>query len=139
MIDLTMLVANELARIFPEAVIYTENQSSGFDVPSFYISRAGNTTVVPRLFKTQERTYSYQIVYFADPKRPNTDLEERQEILSDNFINLADQATVKNRDFHLNTNEQTLVFTFDVMLRMMKPDLDPKQERLDINAGTKEE
>lgn len=138
MIDLTELVAEELARIFPDITKYTENQTGGFDVPSFYISRAGKTLVNPKLFNVQERAYPYQIVYFADPERPNADMEEKQEILSDNFINLADQATVRNREFNQDTDQQTLVFNFNVLLRMMPAKPAVMEGDAVVNGGIKD-
>lgn len=120
MIDLTQLVVDELARIFPDTTIYTENQSGGFEEPSFYVSRVPTTLVKPVLFDIQERTYSYQIVYFANPDQPNKDMERVQDLLSDNFVTLTDQTTVKNREFRPDTNEHTVIFMFDVWLRMHK-------------------
>ena len=35
--DIIQRIVDKLAEIFPETTIYTENQTSGFDVPSFYI------------------------------------------------------------------------------------------------------
>lgn len=118
--NLTQLIVDELARIFPDATIYTENQSSGFKEPSFYVSRVPVTQVKPALFDIQERTYSYQIVYFANPEKPNADMERVQDLLSDNFLTLGDQATVKNREFKPDTVEHTVIFMFDVWLRMYR-------------------
>lgn len=133
--DLTQLVVDELARIFPDATIYTENQSSGFKEPSFYVSRIPVTQVKPALFNIQERTYSYQIVYFANPTQPNQDIERVQDLLSDNFLTLGDQATVKNREFKPDTVENTVIFMFDVWLRMRKPDPETMNGGVKVNDG----
>ena len=137
--ELTQLVVDELARIFPDAIIYTENQSSGFKEPSFYVSRIPTTQIKPALFDVQERTYSYQIVYFASSDQPNADIEQVQDLLSDNFLTLSDQATVRNRDFKPDSNERTLDLQFDVLLRMYKVDDTPMQRRLNVNGGIKED
>lgn len=137
--NLTELVVDELTRIFPDAPIYIENQSQGFKEPSFYVSRVPATQIKPALFDVQERTYSYQIVYFANPNQPNADMERVQDLLSDNFTSLSDQATIKNREFKPDTNEHTVIFMFDVWLRMYKVDNTPIQRSLDINDGIKED
>lgn len=135
--DLTQLVVDELARIFPSAIIYTENQADGFEEPSFYVSRAGLTIVEPRLFGTQERTYSYQIVYFAGDQQANKNIETTQELLSDNFINLADQAAAIDKEFHPDLNERTLIFNFNVKLRMIPEAVEPMEGDVKINGGIK--
>lgn len=132
--NLTELVVDELARIFPDVTIYTEKQSSGFKEPSFYVSRIPTTQIKPALFDIQERTYSYQIVYFASPDQPNADMERVQDLLSDNFTTLADQATVKNREFKPDTVEHTVIFMFDVWFRMMKPKSEMMKGDIKVNG-----
>lgn len=136
--NLTDLVVDELARIFPDATIYTENQTSGFKEPSFYVSRIPITQIKSALFDIQERTYSYQIVYFANPDQPNADIERVQDLLSDNFLTLSDQATVKNREFKPDTVEHTVIFMFDVWLRMMKPESEMMKGDININGRIEE-
>lgn len=136
--DLTQLVVDELARIFPDATIYTENQTKGFQEPSFYVSRVPITQVSPALFDIQERTYSYQVVYFANPDQPNQDMEHVQDLLSDNFITLTDQATVINREFKPDKVEHTVIFMFDIFLRMHRVNTTKKFDRkVKVNVNGK--
>lgn len=132
-------IAYELACISPNTTIYTENQPNGFDEPCFFIGRAGNTTQKPELFDYETRTISYQIVYFPPEDNANEALEQMETLLMDNLNILPDFAYLRNREFNIDTNEQTLTCEFDLVLRMYKPDLSPKQRSLDINANTKED
>lgn len=128
-------IAEELARILPDTTIYTENQTNGFEEPCFFISRAGNTSIKPELFDYEIRNIPYQVIYFAE----TTDqLYEMESLLMDNFSVLLDFAYLRNREFHVDTNEHTLTCEFDLILRMYKPDHSPKQRSLEINANTKE-
>lgn len=131
-------IADELARISPNTTIYTENQSNGFDEPCFFISRAGKTAQKPELFDYETRTIPYQIVYFPPEENANEALDQMENILMDNLSVLPDFAYLRNREFNIDTNEHTLTYEFDLVLRMYKPDLSPKQRSLDINANTKE-
>ena len=130
-------IADELARISPETTIYTENQPSGFDEPCFFIGRAGNTTLKPELFDYEVRKMPFQVVYFPPEENANESLDEMEALLMDNLTVLPDFAYLRNREFSVDTNEHTLTYDFDLVLRMYKPDLSPKQRSLDLNARTK--
>lgn len=130
-------IANELARISPETTIYTENQPSGFDEPCFFIGRAGNTTLKPELFDYEVRKMPFQVVYFPPEENANEALDEMETLLMDNLTVLPDFAYLRNREFSIDTNEHTLTYDFDLVLRMHKPDLSLKQRSLDLNARTK--
>lgn len=131
-------IADELARISPNTTIYTENQPNGFDEPCFFIGRAGNTSQKPELFDYEVRKIPYQVVYFPPEKNANEALNEMETLLMDNLTMLPDFAYLRNREFSIDTNEHTLTCEFDLVLRMYKPDLSPKQRSLDLNANTKE-
>ena len=133
--DIIQRIVDKLAEIFPETTIYTENQTSGFDVPSFYIIKT-LTQSKNRFFDIQDRTVSYQIVYFANPEAPNADLNRVEELLLDNFTRLDEYSTVRNRDINTDPKEETLTMQFDLLLNMYK--VDPMQRSLDINGGIKE-
>lgn len=135
--DIIQRIADKLAEIFPETTIYTENQTSGFDVPSFYIVKT-LTQSKNRFFDIQDRTVSYQIVYFANPEAPNADLNRVEELLLDNFTRLDKYSTVRNRDINTDPKEETLTMQFDLLLNMYKVDQTPMQRSLDINGGIKE-
>ena len=130
-------IANELARISPETTIYTENQPNGFDEPCFFIGRAGNATLKPELFDYETRKIPFQIVYFPSEENANEALDEMETLLMDNLTVLPDFAYLRNREFSVDTNEHTLTYDFDLVLRMYKPDLSLKQRSLDLNARTK--
>lgn len=129
-------IADELARISPETTIYTENQPNGFDEPCFFIGRAGNTTLKPELFDYEVRKLPYQVVYFPPEENANEALDEMEALLMDNLTVLTDFAYLRNREFSVDTNEHTLTYDFDLVLRMYKPDLSLKQRSLDLNART---
>lgn len=131
-------IADELARISPNTTIYTENQPNGFDEPCFFIGRAGNTTLKPELFDYEVRKLPYQVVYFPPEENANEALDEMETLLMDNLTVLPDFAYLRNREFSIDTNEHTLTCEFDLVLRMYKPDLSPKQRSLTIDAKTKE-
>ena len=130
-------IADELARISPNTTIYTENQPNGFDEPCFFIGRAGNTTLKPELFDYEVRKMSFQVVYFPPEENANEALDEMEALLMDNLTVLPDFAYLRNREFSVDTNEHTLTYDFDLVLRMYKPDLLLKQRSLDLNARTK--
>lgn len=130
-------IADELARISPNTTIYTENQPNGFDEPCFFIGRAGNTTLKPELFDYEVRKMPFQVVYFPPEENANEALDEMEALLMDNLTVLPDFAYLRNREFSVDTNEHTLTYDFDLVLRMYKPDLSPKQRSLDLNARTK--
>ena len=129
-------IADELARISPNATIYTENQPNGFDEPCFFIGRAGNTTLKPELFDYEVRKMPFQVVYFPQEENANESLDEMEALLMDNLTVLSDFAYLRNREFNIDTNEHTLTCEFDLVLRMYKPDFSPKQRSLDLNART---
>ena len=130
-------IADELARISPNTTIYTENQPNGFEEPCFFIGRAGNATLKPELFDYEVRKMSFQVVYFPPEENANEALDEMEALLMDNLTVLPDFAYLRNREFSVDTNEHTLTYDFDLVLRMYKPDLSPKQRSLDLNARTK--
>ena len=130
-------IADELARISPNTTIYTENQPNAFDEPCFFIGRAGNTTLKPELFDYEVRKMPFQVVYFPPEENANEALDEMEALLMDNLTVLPDFAYLRNREFSVDTNEHTLTYDFDLVLRMYKPDLSLKQRSLDLNARTK--
>ena len=110
-------IAKRISEIFPDVTIYSEKQKSGFQVPSFYISKI-MTVTKSRFFDIQDRSLSYSITYFANPDRPNADMEEVEQKLLNNFTRLDDYATVRNRETTINQDDETLVMSFDLRLEM---------------------
>lgn len=131
-------IAKRISEIFPDAIIYSERQKSGFEVPSFYISKI-MTITKSRFFDIQDRRLSYSITYFANPDRPNADIEEAEQKLLNNFTRLDDYATVRNRETTVNQDDETLVMSFDLRLEMYPVEDGRKLERIEFNGGSQED
>ena len=127
-------IAKRISEIFPDVTIYSEKQKSGFQVPSFYISKI-MTVTKSRFFYIQDRSLSYSITYFANPDRPNADMEEVEQKLLNNFTRLDDYATVRNRETTINQDDETLVMSFDLRLEMYPVQDGGKLERIEFNGG----
>lgn len=127
-------IAKRISEIFPDVTIYSEKQKSGFQVPSFYISKI-MTVTKSRFFDIQDRSLSYSITYFANPDRPNADMEEVDQKLLNNFTRLDDYATVRNRETTINQDDETLVMSFDLRLEMYPVQDGGKLERIEFNGG----
>ena len=127
-------IAKRISEIFPDVTIYSEKQKSGFQVPSFYISKI-MTVTKSRFFDIQDRSLSYSITYFANPDRPNADMEEVEQKLLNNFTRLDDYATVRNRETTINQDDETLVMSFDLRLEMYPVPDGGKLERIEFNGG----
>ena len=105
-------IADEIARLFPEATIYTENQSDGFEEPSFFIEKI-DTSEAPEMFYRQYRKYVYQVIYFPDPDNPKTDMERVEDYLLSGLLELKDYAPLR----HIQVTQQednTLIYQFEV-------------------------
>ena len=127
-------IAKRISEIFPDVTIYSEKQKSGFQVPSFYISKI-MTVTKSRFFDIQDRSLSYSITYFANPDRPNADMEEVEQKLLNNFTRLDDYATVRTRETTINPDDETLVMSFDLRLEMYPVQDGGKLERIEFNGG----
>lgn len=127
-------IAKRISEIFPDVTIYSEKQKSGFQVPSFYISKI-MTVTKSRFFDIQDRSLSYSITYFANPDRANADMEEVEQKLLNNFTRLDDYATVRNRKTTINQDDETLVMSFDLRLEMYPVQDGGKLERIEFNGG----
>lgn len=131
--NLIDLIAKRLSEIFPNITIYSERQKSGFEVPSFYISKI-MTITKSRFFDIQDRTVSYSLTYFANPDKPNADIDEVEQKLLNNFTKLDDYATVRNRETTINQDDETLVMSFDLRLEMYPVQDGGKLERIEFNG-----
>lgn len=131
-------IAKRISKIFPDVIIYSERQKSGFEVPSFYISKI-MTITKNRFFDIQDRHLSYSITYFANPDQPNADMKEVEQKLLNNFTRLDDYATVRNRETTINQDYETLVMSFDLLLNMYKIENGGKLERIEYSGGIQED
>ena len=120
-------IADEIARLFPDATIYTENQSDGFNQPSFFIEKI-NTSSASELFERQARKYAYQVVYFPNPDNPKTDMERMEDYLLIGLLELKDYAPLRNKKF-IQQEDNTLVYQFEIWGRFY-PD---KKDEIKLN------
>ena len=105
-------IADEIARLFPDATIYTENQSDGFEEPSFFIEKI-DTDLDSEMFDRQYRKYAYQVIYFSDSDHPKTDMEVMEDYLLSGLLELKDYAPL--RHIHVMQQEDnTLIYQFEV-------------------------
>ncbi|WP_055679869.1 phage tail terminator family protein [Secundilactobacillus kimchicus] len=103
----------------------------------FFVSSIGDQ-VQPELFSRQKRTHSYQVVYFPDPAKPNSDMNEMKFKLMDQFLELKDFATIRDRNF--KPVDGALTVTFDVWVWAYPQDDTPKQQTLKpVNPTAKPE
>ena len=105
-------IADEIARIFPNAVIYTENQADGFEEPSFFVEKIG-TSASSELFDRQMRKQSYQVVYFPNPDNPKTDMERVEDYLLSGLLELKDYAPLRHIEV-IQQEDNTLIYKFEI-------------------------
>lgn len=105
-------VADEIARIFPNATIYTENQPDGFSEPSFFIEKIG-TSASRELFNRQARNQTYQVIYFPNPDNPKTDMERVEDCLLSGLLELKDYAPLRHIEV-IQQEDNTLIYKFEV-------------------------
>ena len=119
-------IAEEIARIFPGATIYTENQADGFQEPSFFIEKI-DTSSSPELFDRQYRKYAYQVIYFPNTDHPKTDMERVEDYLLSGLLELKDFAPLR----HIQVTQQednTLIYQFEVWARFY-----PEKDEIKFN------
>ena len=105
-------IADEITRIFPNAIIYTENQSDGFEEPSFFIEKI-SSSASSELFDRQMRKQSYQVVYFPNPDNPKTDMERVEDYLLSGLLELKDYAPLRHIEV-IQQEDNTLIYKFEV-------------------------
>ena len=105
-------IADEIAQLFPDATIYTENQSDGFNEPSFFIEKI-DTDLDSEMFDRQYRKYAYQVIYFPDPDHPKTDMEVMEDYLLSGLLELKDYAPLRNKKI-IQQEDNTLIYQFEV-------------------------
>lgn len=105
-------IADEIARLFPDATIYTENQSDGFEEPSFFIEKI-DTSSTAEQFDRQLRKYAYQVVYFPNPENPKMDMERMEDYLLSGLLELRNYAPLRNKKL-IQQKDNTLVYQFEI-------------------------
>ena len=128
-------IADEIARIFPQSTIYTENQSDGFQEPSFFIEKI-DTSSSPELFDRQYRKYAYQVIYFPNPDHPKTDMERVEDYLLSGLLELKDYAPLR----HIQVTQQednTLIYQFEVWGRFYPEKNEIKLQNQEVKGNIK--
>ena len=120
-------IADEIARLFPDATIYMENQSDGFNEPSFFIEKI-NTSSASELFDRQYRKYAYQVIYFPNPENPKMDMERMEDYLLSGLLELRNYAPLRNKKL-IQQKDNTLIYQFEVWGRFY-PD---KKDEIKLN------
>lgn len=129
-------IADKLATIFGEdTVIYAENQADGFQEPAFYVHKV-LTNAAYEIAGYQDKTDSYQIIFFAGDENPNQKMIDVEEQLVANFDYVGHFLAV-NRSFTPNAAERTLDFQFDLKGRVYNTDDGEKMKRLTVNESRK--
>ena len=105
-------IADEIAQLFPDATIYTENQSDGFAEPSFFIEKI-DTSSTAEQFDRQLRKYAYQVVYFPNPENPKMDMERMEDYLLSGLLELRNYAPLRNKKL-IQQKDNTLVYQFEI-------------------------
>ena len=120
-------IADEIAQLFPDATIYTENQSDGFEEPSFFIEKI-DTSSTAEQFDRQLRKYAYQVVYFPNPENPKMDMERMEDYLLSGLLELRNYAPLRNKKL-IQQKDNTLVYQFEIWGRFY-PD---KKDEIKLN------
>ena len=129
-------ISDELARIFPSAVIYPENQADGFEEPSFFIEKI-SSSASSELFDRQMRKQSYQVVYFPNPDNPKTDMERVEDYLLSGLLELKDYAPLRHIEV-VQQEDNTLIYKFEVWGRFYPDKKDEiKLQNTDVKGQIK--
>lgn len=119
-------IADEIAQLFPDATIYTENQSDGFEEPSFFIEKI-DTSSTAEQFDRQLRKYAYQVVYFPNPENPKMDMERMEDYLLSGLLELRNYAPLRNKKL-IQQKDNTLVYQFEIWGRYY-----PEKDEIKLN------
>lgn len=129
-------IADEITRIFPNAIINTENQSDGFEEPSFFIEKI-SSSASSELFDRQMRKQSYQVVYFPNPDNPKTDMERVEDYLLSGLLELKDYAPLRHIEV-VQQEDNTLIYKFEVWGRFYPDKKDEiKLQNTDVKGRIK--
>ncbi|WP_270786774.1 phage tail terminator family protein [Enterococcus lactis] len=137
--DVTLAIANQLAKIFPDSTIYREQQEQGFKEPSFYIYEisAGSSG---ELMSYESRKHLYFVMWFPDSNQDDPGKKEQcekmREKLLDEFQRL-DELSIGLLDKEAKIIEDALQFTFKLKYRVVPQDSTPKISGLEQQGGLK--
>lgn len=117
--DITSLISDVLAAIYPRPTIYRENISQGFSEPCFVITQLklkGNDELKGR----QMRHLSYSIKFFPDSKSVNPGAKEQCEAVLSTLMAAFKRVPGISRlyDKEGDIVDEVVVFTFDLIYRI---------------------
>lgn len=137
--DVTLSIANQLAKIVPDATIYREQQEQSFDEPSFYVYEV-NTSSSGELMSYEVRKHLYCVMWFPDSKQDSPGKKEQCEnmrsLLLDEFQRL-DELSLAILDKEAKINDGALQLTFKLRYRVTLKDTTPKVDSLEQQGGLK--
>lgn len=137
--DVTLAIANQLAKIVPDATIYREQQEQSFDEPSFYVYEI-NTTSKGELMSYEARKHLYCVMWFPDSKQDDPGIKEQCEnmrsMLLDEFQRL-DELSLAILDKEAKIIDGALQLTFKLRYRVARQNTTPKLESLEQQGGLK--
>lgn len=116
------MISDTLDQHWPNIPVYLENQEGGFSEPSFYVHRI-HVNHTKDFTSWQNRTYSYQVVYFPPELKPNEALDTMAEQLQSNLTEIPGYAKIINPN--LTVEEDHLSMTFDINIRAYPEEKDP--------------
>lgn len=134
-----MEIAKEINRIFPDVVVYRENQEQGFQEPSFYIYEiVANSS--DEIMHQQMRTHLYCLMYFPESKSDNPGVKEQcesaRQTLLDAFDFLPD-VSLKILDKEARIESGALNFTFKLRYKVREEREFNPMEHLKETGGLK--
>ncbi|MGL9971564.1 phage tail terminator family protein [Enterococcus sp. DIV1420a] len=139
MIDVTVEIANQIAKIIPEAIIYRENQEQGFSESSFYIYEIMADSK-DELMQQQMRKHLYCVMWFPDSQNDEFGIKEQCENMRSllfNEFNFIENLSLKVMDKEARIVDGTLQLTFKVRYRMRQVNENSKLTQLEQQGGLK--
>lgn len=137
--DVTLAIADQLAKIDPEATIIRENPEQGVEEPYFYVYEISANSK-GELMSYEARKHLYCVMWFPDSKLDDPGIKEQCEImrsrLLDEFQRL-DSLSLALLDKEAKINDDALQFTFKLSYRVCPEDDGTKLQNLEENGGLK--
>lgn len=137
MTDITLAIANQLERIFPDVTIYRENVKQGFKEPCFFVHEISSTSA-KELGSHQMRKNLYAVMYFPDSKNDDAGVREQAEIVREKLLDQFDfieDLKLRVLDRESQFLDDALQLTFKLQYRVTKQDTTGKMKDLTIKGG----
>jgi len=137
--EITRAIADQVAKIVPDATIYVENQEQAFEEPAFYIYEI-TATSKDNLMDYQQRKHLYCITWFPDSKSDDPGIREQCEnmrsLLLDEF-SFIDSLSLKALDKEVKIEGDVLIFTFKLQFRVKQQNEIANMQNLEQTGGLK--